>query len=134
MKFSMDSMDVWLAVDLFTEKDGIFIITDWKTGSEGYDDIDENMQLGLYILWAHMTKNTPLEKLKGELVYLKTANTLTTSRSLEQIQALRDYIKADSAEMLAVKGEKDFPASPGRKCKGCNFLQLCEEGKSCTSH
>jgi len=42
-----------------------------------------------------------------------------------------NFIKKDANEMLSVKNEADFPASPEkRKCIGCNFLTLCNEGKA----
>lgn len=130
MKFSVEEIPVSGRYDLFSESNGNYVITDWKTGSEGFDDISESTQMGVYILWASAEKKIPLDRIKAEIVYLRTGNMEVTGRTEHQIDELKEFIKHDSGEMLAIKSETDFPASPSRKrCIGCNFLTICNEGK-----
>ncbi len=129
-EFLIDGIRVRVKYDLLTEKNGMHIITDWKTGSSGFDDIDENIQVGTYILWLHKAKEIPTSMIKGEIVYLRSSDTEITERNEGDMEKLSDFIKKDASDMLAVKSEDDFPASPEpKKCIGCNFLSVCNEGK-----
>jgi len=79
--FSVDGINIWIAIDLLTEKDGFHVITDWKTGTEGYIDVSDSNQLGTYILWANRMMNIIPEKIRGEIVYLRSAKKETTQRT-----------------------------------------------------
>lgn len=133
--FILDGIKVNVKYDLLTEKNGLHVITDWKTGSSGFDDIDENIQVGTYILWLHKTKGIPTEMIRGETVYLKSCSTEITKRSDADLWDLSEFIKEDAAAMLSVKSEADFSPSPSpKKCRGCNFLKLCKEGQEVALH
>ncbi|MCX6818953.1 MAG: PD-(D/E)XK nuclease family protein, partial [Candidatus Aenigmarchaeota archaeon] len=71
----------------------------------------------------------PIERLRGEIVYLKTGKTVSTEKTKEQLKDLEDFITTNAKIMLNAKNKDDFPASPNRNCKGCNFATICEEGK-----
>ena len=132
--FMLDGIKINVKYDLLTEKNGLHVITDWKTGSSGFDDIDESIQAGTYILWLHKMNAIPLDMIRGEIVYLKSCTTEVTKRNDGDMFELSEFIKEDATEMLAVKSETDFPASPSlKKCIGCNFLSICDDGKSVIS-
>ena len=129
--FMLDGIKINVKYDLLTEKNGLHVITDWKTGSSGFDDIDESVQAGTYILWLHKVNGISSDMIRGEIVYLKSCTTEVTRRNDNDLLELSKFIKEDASEMLAVKSELDFPASPiPKRCIGCNFLSLCDEGKN----
>ncbi len=129
--FSIDGINIRIRCDFLAKHNENFIVTDWKTGIEGYDDINESVQISAYILWVHKKYNVPLEKIVGEIVYLKTGTTNVTKKTQKEIEDLIGLINEGSKEMLSVSSESGFPASPStNKCKGCNFLALCKEGQS----
>ncbi len=129
-EFFLNGIQVRVKYGLLTEKNGMHVITDWKTGSSGFDDVDENIQMGTYILWLHKTKGVGTEMIKGEVVYLRSCDVEIVERNDSDMEKLMGFIEKDASEMLAVKSEEDFPASPEpRKCIGCNFLSVCKEGK-----
>lgn len=129
-EFHIDNIRVIIRYDFLAEKNGIHVITDWKTGSSGFDDINESTQMGAYVLWLNKTKSIPIENIRGEVVYLKTNETEVVKKSKQSLQKTADFIKQGAEEILSVKSEKDMPASPSKKkCVGCNFLTVCEEGK-----
>ena len=129
--FSINDIDVRIRCDFLAKHNENFIVTDWKTGIEGYDDINESVQISAYILWVHKKYNVPLEKITGEIFYLKTGTTNVTKKTQKEIEDVIRLINEGSKEMLSVNSENDFPASPSMtKCKGCNFLALCKEGQA----
>lgn len=133
-EFFLDGIKVRIKYDLLTEKDGMHVITDWKTGSSGFDDVDENIQIGTYFTWLNKTNGISAGMIKGEVVYLKSCDTEIAEKTDADIKKIEEFIKKDSAEMLSVRSEKDFPASPEpKRCIGCNFLSVCKEGKEVIS-
>ena len=128
--FDLNGTKVWVSLDLITEADnGMKVVTDWKTGKEDFISIDENKQIGVYVLWVHMKHKIPIERIRGEIVYLKTGKTVSTEKTEQQLKDLEDFITTNAKIMLDARSKDDFPASPDRKCKGCNFATICEEGK-----
>ena len=129
--FYIDGIKVWVKADLVTKtNDGTVVITDWKTGKE-WGDIGESPQMSTYVLWAMDYYNLPLEKIKAEIAYLRTNKIVTVEKSEEQLEKIRNMIKLKSLEMLDVSSLGDLPPDPiESKCKVCNFLTICEDGKS----
>lgn len=129
--FYIDDIKVWVKADLVTKTDGgTVVITDWKTGKE-WGDIKENPQMSTYILWAMDYYDLPLEKIKAEIAYLRTNKIITTERSDKQLEEVRNMIKSKSLEMLNVSSLDELPPDPSEsKCKVCNFLTVCKDGKS----
>lgn len=128
--FNVNGIELAIKFDLFTESpNGMKTITDWKTGEK--ESPENNMQLVVYLLWAHKKLGIPLENIAGEIVYLKSGKTECMQITKEDTQRLENVIASSSEEMLSVKSEEDFPAKPGpSRCKRCNFLRICDEGKN----
>ncbi|MCX6819620.1 MAG: PD-(D/E)XK nuclease family protein [Candidatus Aenigmarchaeota archaeon] len=127
--FSVDNINLRVKCDFLAKNNETFVVTDWKTGSEGFDDINESIQMSAYILWVHSKYKAPLDKIIGEVVYLKSCNSEIVKKSEKELKEFKEFILRSSQEMLEVNSEKDFPASPNRNCKGCNFATICEDGK-----
>ena len=130
-RFSMDGLKILVKTDLvMKEPKGSLLIADWKTGDEPQDP-DESLQLGAYILWATQKYQLLPEEISAELVYLQTAEIKSTQRSREQLDEIREHIRARAREMWAVKNLTDLPATPEEsKCKECSFATCCPQGKS----
>ena len=120
-----------MKADLVTRtEDGTVVITDWKTGKE-WGNVEESPQMSTYILWAMDYYDLPLAKIKAEIAYLRTNKIITMERSDKQLEGVRNMIKLKSLEMLSVSSLDELPPDPGEsKCKVCNFLTVCEDGKS----
>lgn len=129
--FSMDGLRILVKTDLVVkEPKGSLLIADWKTGDEPQDP-DESLQLGAYILWATHKYQVLPDQVWAELVYLQAAEIRPTQRSQEQLDEIREHIRAKAREMWAVKSLADLPATPEEsKCKECSFATCCPEGKN----
>ena len=133
--FSIDDIKVWAKLDLVTQTpDGTIVITDWKTGKKGWEDVSESLQMSVYILWAMEHYKVPLDKVMAELVYLQACKTEPTGRSEEQLERIKGNIVRSAREMFAVSSEADFPPDPQpRRCKECNFATYCVDGREILS-
>jgi CRISPR/Cas system-associated exonuclease Cas4 (RecB family) len=127
-KFYIKGIPIWVQPDMVTvNPDGMIMISDWKTG-KNEEDPNENIQLGIYTLWAKEKYNCESNKIKAELVYLDSCNSLVTERNKIQLEELENYIVKNAQDMLSVENENDFPANPTpSKCRVCNFATICSE-------
>lgn len=128
--FELRGVKVNVKIDLASRNDrGEVVITDWKTGKE-WGEPSENLQMSTYIMWAcHMFK-VPLERVKGEIVYLSSGKHVPTIRDQAQVDEAAGLIQSGARDMLSVKGTTDLPGSPSPdRCQVCNFATYCPHGK-----
>jgi CRISPR/Cas system-associated exonuclease Cas4 (RecB family) len=130
-EFPTPSVTVVLKADFVSRApNGIITITDWKTGKEDTEEIGESRQLTTYILWATKKFALPPERVRGELVYLKTGTTNATKRSAAELEGFEKQIQAWSKEILSVSEEGDLPPKPDEwSCRSCPFATMCTPGK-----
>ena len=107
-------------------KDGIELI-DYKTAKRfpAQDEIDNSLQLSLYCIgvmnrWPEFAKSGP-ESIKLTLYFLKHNETITTKRTLEQLE----NIKKQTWDMLKQIEKSDFPPIPSALCDWCGYKRIC---------
>jgi ATP-dependent helicase/DNAse subunit B len=93
---------------LFNPEDNTYIILDWKTSKHIDKNIDENVQLAIYIEYIHLTYKVPYENIFACLAYPVSKQIKFTQRTETQIKKLHDKIN------LALKriSENDFHKEP----------------------
>lgn len=128
-RFFVGEHPVWVSADLVVrEPAGTVLLVDWKTG-RSESDAAESVQLTGYLLWAAERFQVPLDRLAGELVWLRSGRVDRTTRSSDEVSQLRHQIAEDSSTMLAIDDYDAVTASPEEgRCRRCNFLPLCREG------
>lgn len=127
--FSVGDIPALVKCDFLAENNGTYVLTDWKTGNEGYENAKDSNQINAYIMWVHKEYGVSLENIIGELVYLKTGTTDTTKKTQEEINEFIEVVDKNSKEMLSVKDENDFDPTLSKNCMGCNYLTLCQDGQ-----
>lgn len=107
-------------------KNGIELI-DYKTTKRlpPQQEIDNNLQLSLYCLglinrWPQFAKQGP-ENIKLTFCYLKHQETISTKRTKEQL----DNVKEKIWEKLAEIKKSDFKPIPSPLCGWCGYKNLC---------
>ncbi len=115
-------------VDLL--KDNQIEIIDYKTGERIPDQkaVDRNDQLTLYALAASTISDfsfiRPVEKITLSLCFLKEGIKLSSQRSKEQVEELKDKIIETAKEIE----KSSFPPKPGKifPCQYCEYKLLCD--------
>jgi PD-(D/E)XK nuclease superfamily len=129
--FQANGFDLAAKVDLAAwDALNHLLVIDWKT-SEWAGSRSDRAQLAFYTLWARVTLGLDLDSIAPILVRIRSGE-LICFRPLEaDIQYVLELIGSDFESVSVMKARGDFPASPDqRKCSGCPFLRLCEDGKS----
>jgi RecB family exonuclease len=104
---------------------GYFEVIDYKTGRfvPTQRDLDKDLQMTIYAAIAKHHYGFVPSRLTAE--YLRGGMSIATTRTVEDIakgvEHIRDII-------VRIKGCEDFEARPGRLCKWCDFLEICEAG------
>ncbi len=134
----LDGVRIFVKIDLaYQDGLGVINILDWKTGMK---ERGENpLQMMNYALFAMRRWNAPKERLTVMEVYLRQANPERPCRITDDsLAAAERDIRTSIAAMLArlpdptqdVAVRKLLPAAPSPwKCRWCNFLALCPEGR-----
>jgi len=133
MRLVVDGVSVFAAPD-FIVKDGRdrFHVVEWKTGRS---EKAEPAQLGVYGLFAADKFGVSLEELTAHLVYVKTGAS-EAHPDLRQGAAnahamLETYVQDVRGRLTDVPGNvaadlERFPMTTDlRKCRRCNFRELC---------
>lgn len=107
-------------------KNGIEVI-DYKTAKRlpSQQDIDNNLQLSLYCLgllghWPQFAEQG-LENIKLTFYFLKHQESMSTSRTKEQL----DSIKEQVWQRLAEIEKSDFSPTPSALCDWCGYKRIC---------
>jgi RecB family exonuclease len=104
---------------------GYFEVIDYKTGRQvpTQRDLDKDLQMTIYAAIAKHHYGFVPSRLTAE--YLRDGINIATTRTVddiaEGIEHIRDVI-------VRIKETEEFEARPGRLCKWCDFLEICEAG------
>jgi DNA helicase-2/ATP-dependent DNA helicase PcrA len=104
---------------------GRFEIIDYKTGANipSQKDVDKDLQLSVYALAVSEMYKVKPENIKLSLYYLDTQEKITTIRTEEELQEIRNQI-------LEIRDEienSDFKCNNSYFCqKGCEFKMFCK--------
>ena len=143
--FMVGNVQAIAKVDLAMHKqNGEFVIYDWKTGAPpkpGSSGTQNEIQVSVYMLWAHLALNLPLKAISSQLVYLGGSRPsefkfdLDEERgvetqqiiadSLEQAQRWEGYVNAQRIQLDGL----DFAGSV-QECRRCNFERVCRAALS----
>jgi len=108
---------------LMDEGGGVFSVNDYKTNRSlpGQDEIDSDRQLAAYSIWV---RERFFDAVRVRLVwhYLAHDRHLESERSLEQLQELRDQIRAVIRE---IEGCLSFPPRTSTLCDWCEYKDIC---------
>jgi len=112
--------------------EGMIEVIDYKTGGKipGQREVDRDEQLSLYALAVSLDRShyqRPVEKIKLTLWFLDAGKKVSTTRTREEIEAMRKKV-IETAEEIS---KSEFPAKPGKvfPCGFCAFKMVCDEWK-----
>ncbi len=134
----LDDVKVYVKIDFaYEDDDGTVHIVDWKTGQREHGETPIQM-LG-YALFAMKRWNVPIERLRVKEVFLAkddtdrpctiTADTLAAAeqRMRRSIEAMLEALHDPRRDVA--RAER-FEPTPSWRCRSCNFLALCDEGRA----
>jgi radical SAM protein with 4Fe4S-binding SPASM domain len=126
-KFSINKTPVLLRPDYVSKtKTGLFVISDWKTGSDN-EDFENDKQIATYVLWAIYHYNLKPEEIRSELIYLSSGKSKAFEFNCEQLEDTREFIQDNFALLNKTYEYDDFPPQSTQKnCKNCNFASICD--------
>ncbi len=130
-RFIIEEIPIFLRIDLVTRRgDGSIIITDWKTQEIQELRESHQRQILVYVLWAMDKYGLSSDRVIAEIRPLPLPEKVLISvAENEKLEEFRRFILQNAAEMLSVKNEDDFPASPSRDlCEHCNYATICPDG------
>lgn len=101
--------------------EGVCSILDYKTGkAQTQKDVDANLQLTIYALAVRECLGLKAEKLS--LYFLKTDEIISTTRTDEQLEAVKEHILSVADSICARKFEPVFDTF---KCARCDYAGIC---------
>lgn len=109
--------------------DGRIEIIDYKTGNNVPDEkkLASDMQLTFYALAASEVRDKILNRKPEEIVltlyYIEPDKKFTTTRTMEQLHAAKEFILTKAKEI----SESDFQCRGGRLCHDCEYKMLCNK-------
>ncbi len=128
-KFKIQNIEVIVKIDYISKtKNDIIVVTDWKTGKN--EDIEKDLQIGTYVLWAMQYFNKSQTEIRSELVYLTTGKMPHYEFSEEKLETIKRKIVEDFEEMNESYEIENYPSDPEpRKCLSCQFGTICPDSK-----
>jgi len=112
--------------------EGMVEVIDYKTGGKvpSQREVDRDEQLSLYALAVSLDRShyqRPVEKIKLTLWFLDAGKKMSTSRTKEEVEAMRKKVIETAEEM----SKSEFPAKPGKPfpCDFCAYKMVCDEWK-----
>lgn len=125
--FKLGDIRVFLRPDYVSKtKTGIFVVSDWKTGSDR-EDYDNDKQLAVYVLWAMYNYEIEPDNIRSELIYLSTGNSRSFSFKYEDLEKTIDFINQNFQCL-----NKDYeiasfePKASEANCISCNYAKICD--------
>lgn len=141
--FVTDTLVIEGRIDRIDERDGRYVIVDYKTGRDAptSDDARSAEALALYALMVHRTLKK--ECTTVELHHIPSATVVSwehTEASLEEhlrrvesaaadIRRAQDTLAAVDDGIVDEVVEDLFPATPSGLCSYCEFLEMCPAGQ-----
>lgn len=125
-RFKFNEIECIVKADYVSEtKDDIIVVSDWKTGSDK-EEYENDLQIGVYVLWAMDYYQTEVDKIRSEMVYLTTGVMRPYEFKEEQLSEIKEKIITDFDEMNETYEIDNFPPDPEpRKCLSCQFSTVC---------
>ena len=127
--FTIANVPVTVKLDYITQnKDGKLVLSDWKTGKERKEN---NLQIGVYVLWAMEHYKKTSEDIYSEVIFLgSSGRTHPYKFSSDELDEIKKIIISDF-ESMNVSYEIDrFPVDPfPKKCMLCQFASICPDSK-----
>jgi CRISPR/Cas system-associated exonuclease Cas4 (RecB family) len=114
-------------LDLILSKLIEYVVVDWKTSRQKEENIDENIQLGLYIYLINKVYGVEYKNIHGALAYPFLNDILFTQRTEEQIKNLLK--KVDKViERIVLNDFKKEPKCGWNldDCKFCPYTMSCD--------
>ena len=116
-------------IDAVYERDGRVELVDFKTGRPAtLGDRPATLQLNLYGLAAVDTWGADPDRLRTTYCYLRTDGP-PRLLSADWDAASLEAVRADLAATLDRLAAAQFDPTPGRWCRGCDFLPACSAGQ-----
>ncbi len=132
-EFIFEGTKLFVKLDLAVATGDGLLIADWKTGQE--EDVDFDVQLGIYFLFAVTKWRCPPERIEALQVELALPKEILHRGQAAKVEWVQHYIRnsvtamkanlRDPEKNLAV--EEDFPkVNQYRSCSWCNFKRVCQ--------
>jgi DNA helicase-2/ATP-dependent DNA helicase PcrA len=122
-----DSIKIGGTIDRVDDlENGRYEIIDYKTGANipTQKEVDKDMQLSFYALAVSTLYKVKPEEIKLSLYYLDTQEKITTYRTAEQLDELKEEILEIKKEIE----ESDFKCNGNYFCQqGCEFSMFCNK-------
>ncbi|MGH9265648.1 MAG: ATP-dependent DNA helicase, partial [Acidimicrobiales bacterium] len=119
-------------VDAVYEREGRLELVDFKTGRPAPEgDKAAGTQLDLYGLAAVDAWGTDPARLRTTYCYLRTDGP-ALAVAADWDPSTLDGVRARLAATLDALAEARFGPTPGRWCRGCDFLSFCPAGQAAT--
>lgn len=133
--FNIDDMKVYSIIDtLYEDKDGNYIIVDWKTGNYNEEDKEQLLVYALYVMDKY---KVPLEKIVGRVEYLLSGEEDEYGFTEENVDYIKKRVALDTNVINAFlkdtykneprEREAFLKCDNKKKCKSCKFKRLCDE-------
>ncbi len=132
-EFPFEGTKVYVKLDLAITADDKLLIVDWKTGRA--EDIDFEVQVGTYFLFAVSKWKCPPENIQALQVELATLKEIPHPGLAAKVGWTVHYIRNSITAMRAVLRdmdrnlavEEDFPkVNSHRSCSWCNYKRICK--------
>jgi RecB family exonuclease len=123
----LDGLRVGGKIDRVDASGDAVHIVDYKTGATALTQkqADSDLQLSIYGLAATSIPEPPFNrnpsKVKLSLMYFDTPQTVTTTRTMDQLNEARKEI-VDYKKQIE---ESDFECSKGYLCRSCEYKLFC---------
>jgi hypothetical protein len=103
-----------------------YVIVDYKTGRFGEDDIalNESLPLSLYAIAVSATMGREVHRIAIE--HLSSGRRAETRRRPDRLAG--DWTRI--TELAGAMKAGAFPPIPGARCRWCDYLAACPEGRA----
>jgi len=125
-RFKVGEVEAIVKADYVSKtKDGIIVVSDWKTGASD-EEYESELQIGAYVLWATQYYEKEPEEVRSELVYLTTGIMQSYEFSRRQLEGIERKIVDDFEDINRTFDIERFNPEPSpEKCLSCQFATVC---------